>query len=199
MVKPKKEKVVSEEPRTVKELAEDLKKEREADSKIESTTITSEATVQEPKEETITLNKSQYDHILETLKKLESVADKGRLYNYETTQAAKSDKKPSIAKLSVYAGGFIVGWRTLKDEIVRHPVTGLPIGESQEYELQILDNESKIQKTTLPSYVSFSNARYNERVDVTILRKSEDFDGSLSYTVRLPDGREYALPAQFIN
>ena len=169
--------------------------------KIQSEEVKVEQKVEapEPKEETITLTKAQYDHIQETLKKLESVADKGRLYNYETAQASKSDKKPSIAKLSVYGGGYIVGWRTLKDEIVRHPVTGLPIGESQEYEILILDNEGKIQKATLPSYVSFSNARYNERVEVVILRKSEDFDGSISYTIRLPDGREHSLLAQFIN
>lgn len=132
------------------------------------------------------------------LKMLYEVADKGRVYNYEATKS-KGEKKPFKVKLSVFGGGLIVGWRTSKDELIRHPTTGLTVGESQEYELLILDHESKIQKVLVNGYPAFSNARYNERIEVSVESKSEDFNGNTSFSVMLPDGRLYSLDARFVN
>ena len=130
------------------------------------------------------------------LKMLYDVADKGRVFNYENQ---RTEKKPFKIKLSVFAGGIIVGWRTLKDELVKHPTTGLTVGENQEYELIILDSEDKQKKVNVGSYPAFSNARYNERIEAEIVSKSEDYDGKINYTVMLPDGRKISLGAQFIN
>ena len=66
------------------------------------------------------------------LKMLTEVADKGRVFSYESN--IKADKKPFKIKLSVFQNGIIVGWRTVKDELVKHPTTGLTVGEHQEYE-----------------------------------------------------------------
>ena len=92
-----------------------------------------------------------------------------------------------------------MGWRTVKDELVKHPTTGTTIGEGQEYELLILDQEDKTKKVNVSSYPAFSSARYDERVEVELVTRSEDYDGNIVYDVKLPDGRVIKLDARFIN
>ena len=134
---------------------------------------------------------------IEELKKLVyATADVGRVFNYESS---KTTKHPIKAKLSIFAEGLIVGWRTVKDELVHHPTTGMTIGETQEYELLILDHEGKTKKVSVSSYPAFSNARYNERVDVELVSRSEDYSGNIVYDVKLPDGRIIKMDAKFIN
>lgn len=130
------------------------------------------------------------------LKMLYEVADKGRVNNYENSQPSK---KPLQIKLSRYADGVIVGWRTVRDELIKHPTTGLVVGENQEYELIILDDEGKTQKKSVLGYPAFSNARYNERIEAEIIAKSEGYEGSITYDVKLDDGRIIKLGAQFVN
>ena len=150
----------------------------------------------EPVEETVTITKAKMDEIEVKLKMLYDVADKGRVFNYENS---KSEKKPLKIRLSVFAGGIIVGWRTLKDELVKHPTTGMTVGENQEYELLVLDLEGNHQKITVSSYPAFSNARYNERVEAEIISKSEGYDGNITYDVVLADGRIIKIDSRFVN
>src|SRR3990167_8275485 len=131
------------------------------------------------------------------LKMLTEVADKGRVFSYESN--IKADKKPFKIKLSVFQNGIIVGWRKVKDELVKHPTTGLTVGEHQEYELLILDHEGKTQKTSVSSYPAFSNARYTQRIEADVISKKEDYSGNVSYDVQLPDGRQISIDARFIN
>lgn len=151
-----------------------------------------------PKEEMIEISKGQLNDILAKLKMLEEVADKGRLLNYETKNAAQG-KKPMRAMLSMIGDGVLVGWRTMKDELIKHPTTGLTIGETQEFELLVLKPDDTIEKVSLSGYPTFSNARYNQRIEVEIVGKEEDFEGNLKFSVKLPDGRVTKLAAAFIN
>lgn len=130
------------------------------------------------------------------LKLLYEVADKGRVFNYESN---KAEKKPFKIKLSKFQNGIITSWRTVKDELIKHPSTGLVVGESQEYELLILDNEDKIQKISVHGYPAFSNARYNERIEAEVVSKSEEYNGDITYDVKLDDGRVIKLNARFVN
>lgn len=161
-----------------------------------STTAPSAPLEIEKKEETVTITKTQFDDIQNKLKMLYEVADKGRVFNYENST---KEKKPFRVKLSKFADGIIVGWRTVKDELVKHPTTGLTVGENQEYELIILDNEGKQKKVTVASYLAFSNARYDTRIDAEIVSKSEGYDGEITFDVKLDDGRVIKLNAKFVN
>ena len=111
------------------------------------------------------------------LKMLYEVADKGRIFNYENKT---TEKKPLKVKLSFFQDGIIVGWRTVKDELIKHPTTGLIVGETQEYELLILDKEDKIKKIRLQGYPAFSNARYDERIECEVISRKEDFIGNIN-------------------
>ncbi len=133
----------------------------------------------------------------ETIKMLEDVADKGRVMNYQSKNT--KDKKPIKAQLSLVGDGYLVGWRTLKDELIKHPTSGLVIGESQEFELLILKPDDSLEKVTVSGYPAFSNTRYNSRVEVELVGKEEDYDGNIKFKVKLPDGRITTLAAAFIN
>ncbi len=150
-----------------------------------------------PEPKMVQISEEQLSDIMGKLKMLEHVADKGRLMNYESNQTPK--KKSLKAQLSLYGEGIITGWRTVKDELIKHPTTGSVVGETQEYELLILNKDDTITKASIVGYPAFSNARYNERIEVEITGKKEDFDGKISYDVRLPDGRVIKLDPRFIN
>ena len=131
-----------------------------------------------------------------TMKMLYEVADKGRIFNYE---AGKTEKKPIEVKLSLYGGGIIVGWRTIKDTLVKHPTTGRTVGEEQEYELLILDKENNTSKAIVVGYPAFSDARYTERIEAEVAGKKEDWNGDITFDVKLPDGRVIPLGSRFVN
>lgn len=144
--------------------------------------------------------KTEVEILREQIKSLEKLvyatADKGRVFNYENSQQTKN---PIRIKLSLFRNGIIVGWRTLTDELVRHPTTGMIIGESQAYELLILTKDNKITKETVQSYPAFSNARYNVRTEGEVIAKKEDFEGNTTYDVKLQDNRVISLDSRFAN
>lgn len=146
--------------------------------------------------ETVSISKEEWDKVQKQLKMLYEVADKGRVANYESKTVAKKLMK---VKLSVHDGGLIIGWQTKRDEIIRHPVTGLPMGENQEIEVKILMPDGNILKKTFSSYVAFSNAHYDERVEANVIGKSEGYDGTVLWTLELPDGRKLEISPAFVN
>lgn len=130
------------------------------------------------------------------LKMLYEVADKGRIFNYENRI---SEKKPMKVSLSVHEGNIIVGWRTIKDVLIKNPTTGLTVGEEQQYEILLLDKEGGINKVIINGYPRFTEIRYTERITCEVVGKKEGFDGNITFSVNLPDGRTIDLDAKFIN
>ena len=132
----------------------------------------------------------------EKLKMLYDVADKGRVLNYE---GQKVGKKPTRVKLSVRGEDIVIGWRTVKDILVKHPTTGLTVGEEQQYEVILLDKEGKTSKIIVDGYPMFSDLRYTERIEVEVVGKREDYQGNITFSVSVPDGRVIDLDARFVN
>lgn len=151
----------------------------------------------QPEPETISIPKTEWENTLKTIEMLKSVADKGRVYNYESQQ--KTDKKAKRVKLSVYDGGYIIAWEVQRDELVKHPVTGATVGENQAIQVKILMPNGDINKKDFSSYVSFSNARYDSRVECEVIGSAEDYNGKITWTVALPDGRHITLSPNFVN
>ena len=141
------------------------------------------------------LEKKDIDNQKE-LEMLRSVADKGRVMNYESKTVGK---KSIFVKLSKHDGKIVVGWRTLKDVLVKNPTTGLTVGEEQEYELMLLDEDGKIKMMTVNGYSRFTDIRYTERISARVIGKKEDEDGNFTFTVLLPDEREIELDQRFLN
>lgn len=125
-----------------------------------------------------------------------ATADAGRLSQFEQRKAGK---QPMKVKLSIYKDKLIIGWRTIKDIAVFHPTTGKQIGEEQEYEVILLDNEGQTSKEIINGYPQFTGARYDKRVEAEVIGRREDSQGNLAYDVKLDDGRMLTLAAQFVN
>ena len=132
----------------------------------------------------------------EKLTMLETVADKGRMFNYRNQRATK---KPMKINLATYENKVLVGWKTVKDILVKNPTTGLTVGEEQEFELLFLDKDDKITKELIRGYPRFSDIRYSERINAEIVGKTEDAEGKVTFDIVLPDGREIKMAEQFVN
>jgi len=126
----------------------------------------------------------------EKMKMLYEVADKGRVFNYESK---RTEKQPSRVKLSVYNGKLVVGWRMVRDEPIYHPTTGKQVGENQEIEILLLDKEGKTEKIIVNGYPTFTNIRYTERIEAEIVGKKEDWNGNMTFDLKLPDSRNLSL------
>ena len=148
--------------------------------------------------EKIEISKDQWDEVQARLKMLYEVADKGRIYNYES-QTASGQKKPFKVKLSKFRDGYITGWRTVRDEAVYNQTTGKQMGEIQEYQILVLKEDGTINTVTLNGYSAFSEARYTERVECEVKGKKEDWEGKTVFDVVLPDGRVIPLDSRFVN
>ena len=132
-----------------------------------------------------------------TLKMLTDVADKGRVFSWEAKQ--NKTGQPQKVKLSTLGDGVVVGWRTVRDELVTDPRTGRTVGESQTYELLVLGKDGVTTMRTVEGYLNFSNVRYENRIEAAVLSKSTSFDGSMTLDLGLPDGRRITLGSQFVN
>lgn len=147
--------------------------------------------------ETVSIPTAEWKKVQETLKMLTSVADKGRVYNYESQN--NTEKKLKKVKLSKYNGGFVIAWEVQKDELVKHPITGATIGENQQIQVKILMPNGDIIAKDFSSYASFSNARYDERAECTVIGSSEDYNGKILWTLALPDGRNLTIDPRYVN
>jgi len=174
-----------------------LLKENSPEEEIKTTEEKTTVEIKEEEEKTIQIKESDWQRVQDQLKMLYDVADKGRVFNYENRKT--QDKKALKVKLSVYNGGVIIGWRTLKDELVKNPTTGRTVGEIQQYEVKFLNKEGQINSMIIDGYVNFSNARYSERIEAQVIGRKETWDGNQTFEVLLPDGRTVSLDSRFVN
>lgn len=149
----------------------------------------------------ITISKKEWEEVHKQLKMLNAVADQGRKFNYEN---ANAEKKPIKVKLSIYNGNIIVGWRMVRDDLVKHPTTGKTVGEQHESELMLLGKDDKGEynvssKVLLNSFQSFSDAHYNERIECEVVSRREDYGGKIDFDVLLPDGQIITINSRFVN
>lgn len=147
-------------------------------------------------QEFVKISKEDWDNVQKQLKMLYSIADKGRLHNYESQNV---QKKPFRVKLSVIGDKIMIGWQTKRDELIKDPRTGATVGERQEIEAKVIDKEGKISTIAFNGYVAFSNARYDKRIEAEVVNRKEDYKGDVSFDVKLPDGRVITLDARFVN
>lgn len=135
--------------------------------------------------------------VAELERMIRTVGDAGRIMNFDN--AKDKGKKPMRVKVSQYNGGLIIGWRTVKDELIKHPMTGRTAGEEQQYEVLIQMPNGEINKTLINGYLTFSEARYNDRIDGEVIGRKEDWSGNLTFEIMLGDGRKLELDSRFVN
>ncbi len=172
----------------------ETKPKKEEKPKVTSTPAPEQIKTPEP--DMIQISKKDWNDVQETLKMLKEVADKGRVYNYESSQPGEKSMQVNV---SVYDDKYVIGWETKKDVLIKHPSTGLTVGEEQIYDITLLDKDNAQSTITINGYVAFSNLRYDKRVACNVIGKREGRNGKYAFEVILPDGREILLNSEFVN
>lgn len=137
--------------------------------------------------ETVTVNKKALDEMIRRLERLESVADVGRLGNYDDKN--KKDP-PKIVLLGVLSGKIVVGWKMLKDEVQK--INGV-WRESQLIQLKLEDDTT----VDMP-YLQY--VQEVVKVDATISSRTKESNGHETLKVKRNDnGNEYLIDITFVN
>lgn len=146
-------------------------------------------------EETVTIKKVALEAMMDRLEKLETtvdlqlrVTDKNKVLEIERLR--NSGKLVKSVKVRKYAGKYVVGWKTLEDEVYKDENNRLI--EKQTVELYF-DDGSKMsmsmrQWASAPQYVPFE-----------VKKEFTDEEGNIFFSVVGADGKELELNAAFIN
>lgn len=148
-----------------------------------------------PTAEGVTLTQEAFSALMKRLGDLESnaelmlqVQDTNKIKKIEDLRRA--GKLVKSVKIRKYLGKYIVGWKTLVNEVYKDEHGRLV--EKQTIEVYF-DDSSKMemalrQWAIAPEYVPFE-----------VTKESKDADGNLFFTCVGPDGKEIELNASFIN
>ncbi len=147
------------------------------------------------KKQNVTLSKEAFDALMKRLDTLETtsnlvlqVQDKNKIAKIE--EMRRSGKLVKSVKIRKYSGKYIVGWKTVEDEVYKDEQGRLV--EKQTIELWYDDN-TKSQMSmrhwaSAPEYVAFE-----------VTKEIRDEDGNLFFNCVGSDGKTIELNANFIN
>ena len=122
---------------------------------------------------------------------LKWAADKSRLQRWEESHRVG---KPKVVMLTIEGDKVAIAWRTIKDEVELNSATGA-YTENQEYEILFDDNSKKIIKR----YPEFVRWQYSSKVAAEVLSETHEQDGSRTFKVQLPDGKNLVVGDRFVN
>lgn len=149
----------------------------------------------ESSEGQIVLSKEAFNAMMKRLADLEAtsnlvmqVQDKNKIAKIE--ELRRAGKLVKSVKIRKYTGKYIIGWKTIQDEVYKDEQGRLV--EKQTVELWYDDNTksqmSMRQWASAPEYVAFE-----------VTKESKDADGNLFFTCVGPDGKTLELNGAFIN
>lgn len=148
-----------------------------------------------PVSETVTVSSEAFNAMMQRLSDLEEttrlqlqVTDKNKIKRIE--ELRRSGKLVKEVKIRKYAGKYIIGWKTIKDEVYKDENGRLV--EKQIIELWFDDGTksemSMRQWASAPEYIKFE-----------VKSETKDEDGNLFFKCVGPDGKELELNVSFIN
>lgn len=143
----------------------------------------------------VTLSTEAFGALMKRIADLEStqslvlqVQDKNKIAKIE--EMRRAGKLVKSVKIRKYAGKYIIGWKTVQDEVFKDEQGRLI--EKQTVELWYDDSTksqmSMRQWANAPEYISFE-----------VTKESKDSDGNLFFTCVGPDGKTFEINASFIN
>lgn len=124
----------------------------------------------------------------ETSKLVLQVQDKNKINQIE--EMRRAGKLVKSVKIRKYADKYIIGWKTIQDEVYKDEQGRLV--EKQVVEL-FFDDGSSVQMSmrqwaSAPEYIAFE-----------VTKETKDNDGNLFFTCVSPDGKTIEMNASFIN
>lgn len=136
--------------------------------------------------ETVTVNKHVLDGILDDLKRLKSVADVGRLGQYDDKNKAELKR---VVLLSTWDGKVIVGWKMTKDDVQK--VNGIW------REFQLIQIKLEDDTTVDLPYLQFSQEVV--KVDAEIISRTKEGGHETLKVLRKDNGKEIVIDVTFVN
>jgi len=160
--------------------------------------------IKETKDKKVEVNEKALEKLLKTVEEgekerqqlktdiemLKTIADKSRLSWYEE---GKKTIGPAVYKLSTFDGKVIVGWRTVKDVVEKHPLTGVRM-EDQQYEIILEDGTKQLIK----GYNKFADTQYGNQIRAQEIEKTIK-EGKVTLKLKAENGREYLIDSVFVN
>lgn len=161
---------------------------------VSSTEPEKDIKVEKVEPEMVNIEKERLDAILKRLERVESAADKARLFHYDTKNREEIGKE---VRLGVWNDGtkerIILAWTNMPvNKCEKNPMTGA-WNEDQKVTLILEDDE----QITMPYLSSVSTSRSSVKAEV--LSETKDKDGNIVLEVETKDGKKYNIDSKFIN
>lgn len=148
-----------------------------------------------PEEEMVSLPATEFAAVMARLASLEEkqgllmqVQDKDKIQKIEDLR--RSGKLVKSVKVRKYNGKYIIGWKTVQDEVYKDENGRL----IEKQTLKIFFEDDTEQEMTMRQWASAP-----EYVAFEVKKESKNEDGDLFFTVLGPTGKELELNAVFIN
>lgn len=141
-------------------------------------------------EELLQISKSELEEIKSKITMLEKVADKSRLEHWNTENGVLG---PATYRVSTVDGKIVTGWKTIKDEVYKDPLSGI-VRVTQAYEFELEDG------STYPvnGYNNFITLQYAAQLKGKELSRTVK-DGNLELELELSNGKVIKIDARFVN
>ena len=137
----------------------------------------------------------ELDSLKGKIKDLEGAADINRLTRIQ--EARNSGKLVKKAGIRVYNDKHVLGWKTLKNDSYFDSSVGR-IVEDQIIQLFLDEGEGKDPSMSDPIR-QLDFGRITKKDEGEVIKESKDENGSISFSVRLGNGRVFDLPIVFLN
>jgi len=168
------------------------KQEDKVEKVVQATPTIPDSASSEPSSELENL-KEQIDKLQKSNESLNDlllqVADKKQLALYY--QRNKEQIPPEV-KLRVIDGKVVIGWRTVKDDVYKDPVS------MKWVEKQIIEVIFEDGHTKQLAYLDFVRMYQHKKAKV-VSTLTNSTDGKIALKVQTDDGKEYTLGVEYVN
>lgn len=141
----------------------------------------------EKKEEEITIKKSQLDEIMAKIGRLEAVASKNKLIDFDRSIKEKGKK---VVGLRVIKGKVVVGWSDMIENNPEKNQAGV-WRDNQKVEIEYEDGKKEKM-----SYIIFNRSFTPLLIEVSKETKNED--GTTTFVGKTSEGKEYTINNKFL-
>jgi len=144
------------------------------------------------KKETVTIPKDTLDDLMARLKRVESAADKSRLYNFDEKNKQTPNK---IVKLKKIFNKIVISWDNMVQDVVEKNENGV-WKEKQTIRLNLEGGESK--DIPYVEFVKHAKVLFCEVISKTVENAGTPEEKTILKVVN-EDGKEYNIDKTFVN
>ncbi len=148
-----------------------------------------------PKEETISVSKSELAELMKKIDRLEATANKGRLHNYDKNN---KEEEETIIKVRLIDGKIITSWRSLTNNVYRDPLTKRII---EDQKIEVTYENDTTEKMDIVTFNRRYVHMFTKLVESTDLKKKDEIDkyGFQRFKLETDEGKKIIIGSNFVN